>query len=136
MKNIGLLVLIVFCVGFAVALDFNVSNFCNEESLDDFEFPEKAPFSNEVANIYLVEESVGYIVLKDKEIESYGCGENEKPTYKIFIRDEQVVEEMMEADDVIDEYNKRRGDGGLKVEAVGFFRNVKLFFINLFSRFF
>lgn len=131
-----LLVLMIFCVGLVAALDFDIHSFCSDEIPGDFELPEKVPFSSEVINIYLGEESVGYLVLKDKKLESHGCGENEKPTYRIMIRDEQVIEDLMGADDVINEYNKQRGDGGLKVEGVGFWRNMKMFFINLFSRFF
>ena len=129
-------ILLVLCVGFAVAIDFNASDFCNEEISEEFVLPNKVPFSDEVVNVYLADESIGYIVLEDKVIESYGCGENEKPTYKIFVRDEKVIDDILDAEDKVGEYNKQRGDGGLRIEAVGFWRGAKLFFINFFSRFF
>ena len=135
-KGFALLFLMIFCVGMVMALDFNVSTFCNEEIPDSYALPNKAPFSNEVVNVYLLEESIGYVVLKDKKIESYGCGENEGPTYKIFIESEEVVEKILDSENMINEYNEQRAEGGLRVEGVGAWRSVKLFFINLFSKFF
>ena len=137
MKRIGLVLFIsVFLMTFCFALDIDVGTLCNNDSVVGMELPGGVPFSNEVFNIYLADEIVGSIVLKDKKIDSVSCDEDDDSTYNVYVESEDVVDDIMAADDKIDEYNKKRRDGSLRIDAVGFFRTIKLGFMNFFSRFF
>jgi len=136
MKKIGMLLIFVLCMSFALSQDFDVTTFCNEELPDDYELPGGLPFSNEVLNFYVAEESVGHVVLKDKKVDSYGCSEHEKPTYKIYVAGQETLDDIAAAEDPIEEYRAKKKSGELKIKAVGFFKNIKWFFIDFFSRFF
>ena len=131
-----LLLVSVFFMSFAFAEDIKIADLCKEESVVGVKVPSGVPFSNEVFNVYLAGESVGSIILTQKKIASVSCDEHDKPTYNIMIESEDVVKTIIASEDMIDEYHKQRKSGALEIDAVGFFRTIKLGFINFFSKFF
>lgn len=125
MKKLLLLGLImIFVVSFAVAenetemkeTEKEEANLCdylmNDVGIEvGDKIPGYIPYSNEVMNIYDADESlVGHVVLEKSEITSIGCEAKESPTYKVYLADDSVVEEILSAESPVDALNDKLGN--------------------------
>jgi hypothetical protein len=94
--------------------------------------PKVLPYSNEVFNIYtLDEEVIGYIQAENNKISNYDCVEHEKPTYKVYLEDTGVIDNILDAESPIDELNSRKKSKELTIKGVGIIKKTKGSFISL-----
>jgi hypothetical protein len=91
------------------------------------EIPEKVPFKNEILNVYLAEESFGFLKINESIVSDIGCGENENPTYEIYIKDYSVFTKFEQGFD-IDKLDSMLGDE-IIIKGIGFGKKFNLFFI-------
>jgi len=93
------------------------------------EIPEKVPFKNEILNVYLAEESFGYLEINESIISDIGCEENENPSYEIYIKDYSVFTQFEKGFD-LDKLNSMLGDE-IIIKGVGIGKKFKLFFVKI-----
>lgn len=73
--------------------------------------PGYIPYSNEVMNIYDSEENlVGHVVLEKSEITSIGCEAKDAPTYKVYLANDNVIDDILGAESPVDALNDKLGN--------------------------
>ncbi len=139
-KHIFILILAVFTtITFVNAIDisdFSCQNIVQYKDLAIGQtLPEKAPFTDEIINVYLSEEIYGDIILENKTISDFSCTESEEATYKIYIKSLNTVEDFLNSEDAIETYKQKSDSGEIKVKGVGFGHKIKIAFVKLFLKF-
>lgn len=102
---------------------------CNyiKEKAEGKHIPKGMPYSNEVMNIYTLEEEiVGNLIIKDKTMETVTCTENNKPTFKVYIKDLKTAEDIFNSDNRIDAFKNKLSDKEIIIKGVKFFKKIKL----------
>lgn len=103
---------------------------CNKiMSIDKIEvggkLPGYIPYGNEKMNVYDSEDAlVGNVVFEKGVMVSMGCTDVEDPTYKVYLKDDDVVDDIMGAESPIDELSDRLGKD-IILEGQSFTKKVK-----------
>jgi hypothetical protein len=97
--------------------------------------PEKAPFTDEIINIYLSEETYGNLEIENKTIKDFLCNENENATYQIFVQNEKVVEDFLNSEDILETYQNKTDSGEIEIKGIGLGKKIKLFFVKIALKF-
>jgi hypothetical protein len=98
--------------------------------------PEKVPFTDEIVNIYIENETFGNIVLENKTIKDFSCKENQYATYKVHINNLSSLNDFMNSKDFIGTYKNKTKSGEIDINGVGLGKKIKLSFVNLFLKFY
>lgn len=109
----------------------------NYTNFDGAVMPKGIPFSNEVFNAYMEDETpVGSLTVEKKVITQAGCEIQDEYTYKVTIKDLETVEKIYGAQDGVTEYNNQRDLGNIDIEATTFGGSVKIAAVNTIARVF
>ena len=103
-----------------------------EEALVEVEIPKQVPFKSELVGLYVDEGFVFSMEFKDKKFVQMNCELSEEQTYNIYIASSLIMEVSQTNEEInpIDFYNEKKKSGELKIDGVGFFRSIKMGFIN------
>lgn len=140
MKSVKLSLIAVFLVFSIISIGaVSVSNCKSLEAQKSLiigkTLPDKAPFSDEIINIYIENETFGNIVLENKTLKSFSCIENQSATYKIYIKNTSVINDFMNSDDFMGTYKNKTSSGEIEVKGVGLGKKIKLGFVKFFLNF-
>ncbi|MGM5483562.1 MAG: hypothetical protein ACQER9_01445 [Nanobdellota archaeon] len=92
---------------------------------EGYKVPKFIPYGNEVMNVYGPDkEALGHIVTEKHKVKSFGCSLTNNPTYNVYIKDENVVEEIIDSDNRLKELNKNLGKD-IKIKGKNIMKNVK-----------
>jgi hypothetical protein len=100
-----------------------------------FKIPDKAPFTDEIINVYLNGSIFGNIVIENRTLKDFSCLEKEDATYKIFVKNRSVVSGFINSEDVLQTYKDKSDLGEVKIKGVGLVKKIKLGFVKLFLNF-
>jgi hypothetical protein len=119
--------------------DINNENFCivmqKEFNGTEFNIPKYIPYGNERMNIYLSpDEFLANLVTEDRKLKSIGCKEVNDPTYNIYIKKFNVVEEIKESDNPIDFINDKIKNKEIDIQGVTASKKIKGFFTKITIR--
>jgi len=89
------------------------------------------PYKNEIFNIYLSDKSIGHMKIEDRVIVSIGCEESENPTYNIYVRDMDVIEDIKNSEKPIEEFNNKLKNKDIVMEGTSFGKKIKGLFTRL-----
>ncbi len=138
-KYLAIGIFFVFLIASVSAIEITDFSCKNVENYKDMaigkNLPESAPFTNEVLNIYVSNETYGNLVIEEKIIIDFSCIENENATYNVYIKDSSVIKDFAESDDIIETYKNSTESGDLEIKGVGFGKKIKLAFVKFFLKF-
>ena len=113
---------------------------CNEISvefskLENLKVPGVILYKNERFNFYTLEkESIGHLILEKKVITSVGCDIINESTYMVYMKDRETVEDIRNAENPIDEYNKKIKSKDIIIEGATVTKKIKNFFTNFATK--
>lgn len=139
MKRVGVIfgLLLLISIGFVMAEDFTFEQMeCQsilqyKSEIIGIEIPEEVPLNSEIINLYLSENIYGHIVLENKVVEDFDCTENEEATYDVFIKDEQTLWDIYEAEDVADMMLEKFSNKEIKLKGKTFSNKIKAVFARI-----
>jgi len=125
--------IMLFSLTFMSALDnFNCQTLESQKSLAiGQKIPDKAPFTDEIINLYLENQTYGNLILVNKTISDFSCSENENATYKVYVKNTSVIQKFMESNDSLQTYKNETSSGNIEIKGVGLGRQIKLFFAKI-----
>jgi hypothetical protein len=97
--------------------------------------PDKAPFTDEIINVYILEEIYGNLQIENKTIKDFSCIKHENATYEIHINNSLVIQDFFESEDIIQTYKEKSDSGEIQIKGIGFGKKVKFFFVKFFLKF-
>lgn len=141
-KNI-LILLLTFSISLAIVsavapeiTDFSCQNIVQYKDMAIGQtLPDKAPFTDEIINIYLNEGAYGNLVIQNKTIANFSCEESEEPTYKIHVETTQTIEDFLNSNDTLETYKIKSDSGEIEIKGVGLGKKIKLAFVKFFLKF-
>ncbi len=95
------------------------------------EIPKQIPYGNELFNIYIGEEVLGYIEITDSIISDFGCVENENETYRVYIKDYSVLGSFGETADPFEMLQDKLKSKEIEIKGIGFSKKTKMFFTKI-----
>lgn len=132
-------IFLIYAIVVVSAVDINDFSCKNVENYKDLAIgktlPESAPFTNEILNIYISNESYGNLIIKNKTIYDFSCIENENATYKVYVKDISVIKDFSESDDFIGTYKNKTSVDEIEIKGIGLGKKIKLAFVKLFLKF-
>ncbi len=94
--------------------------------------PEGIPYQDEVFNLYKGENtSIGSLTIVEGEITNLSCGENDEPTFNIYIEGDDTIKDIIEADDKLAAYKEKKSNDEIRIEGATFTKSIKQFFVNI-----
>ena len=106
-----------------------------DSALKDYIGAEVPMYGNERVNVYLADGTpIGYAITSNGVFYEMGEGKIDDPTMNIYIEDGDTINSIMEADNKLDKFYELKGQGKIKVDPVGFGKNIKYFFTNIIGR--
>ncbi len=93
--------------------------------------PSQIPFNTEIFNIYIAEESYGFLELNNSMIEEFDCIENENATYDILIESEATLFDIYESEALVDTLLEKISDGEIKIKGKSFTKKFKSTFVKI-----
>jgi len=131
-KNIFFVTLLVLSlISFVFAEEINFTQMeCQsiiqyKDSIIGQELPEKVPVTNEILNIYISDESYGFIQIENKVVTDFGCEKKEKATYDLLIKDENTLFSFMESDDPMNTLIEKLNDREINLKGKKFSKKIK-----------
>ena len=116
--------------------DFSCKNIEKQKDLAIGQtLPDKAPFTDEIINIYLENETYGNLVIENKTIKDFSCVKNENATYEIFINSSSVIQDFLKSDDLLSTYKEKSDSGEIEIKGIGLGKKFKLFFVKFLLNF-
>lgn len=104
----------------------------------DLPEPFSTVYGNEQIDFYLGDKTnntvIGHIRTSQGKFTEIGRGTSDKTSLRIYIRDKEVVEELVTSDSPFSEFRQMKKDNKIKIEAVGTVNKIKNFFVSLASR--
>lgn len=117
--------------------DLNCQNALNyKDQIIGKAIPDKAPFNNEILNVYISEEIYGNLVIEESVIEDFSCVENEDASYELTIKDLETMKKFVGSEDYIQTYKEMKKSGEIEIKGVGLGKKIKLAFVNFILKFF
>lgn len=109
-------------------------DFMSQDGLIGFEMPSFVPYNTEVFHIYYQNDApFGFVELVNKKIVGAGCDIQGKPTFVVYVKDDETLLNIVNAENPLDAFNKARSDGDIVIKGVTFGKKVKGFFTNVLA---
>ena len=131
------IILVMFALLLATAVLADGSEICdyiiNHEKFSVGKtLPDKVPYSNEVANLYtLDEELIGHIIIVDKIVTEMNCTEVVEPTYNVYIKDVDTIKDIESAESPADEVDDKMSAGDIIIKGTSFGKKTKALFTRI-----
>jgi hypothetical protein len=129
MKKIILILVVTLLFAFSVSAQ-SLQDEC-EITIGMYDFagqkiPRLMPYKNEVFNAYDFKGNpIAHLVIKNKEIISYGCDVVEDATYKVSIRSVDTIKNIQDAKSPMKEFNKKLKTKEIQVKGVKLTKKLK-----------
>jgi hypothetical protein len=137
-KTVLIISLLALFAVFAVSVAATPKEICDflVTEAQGKQIPKAAPFSNEVINLYtLNDELIGKLILTDKVIETITCEEKGNSTYSAYIKDLQTVKDIKAAPNKLKAFKEKLSQKDIILKGDKFFSNIKLFFAKIVLKF-
>lgn len=94
--------------------------------------PKEVPFSNEVFIVFIDTNLIASVKLENKEITSFDCSNESKPTFEIYLSSSIFSQEQVKLlnENPIKFYLENKKTGNIEIKANGFMQGLKLGFMN------
>lgn len=91
-------------------------------------------YGNEQVTFYLGNKSnhqvLGHLRTHKGKFTDMGPGKADKSSFNVYIKSEAVIEELLASDTPVSDLKRLKNEGKIKIEGVGFFNQLKGFFVS------
>lgn len=136
MKKVYLFAIFILLIGSAYSVENIKYEDCYslllyKDKIIGFEIDSSVPVDTEIINVYINNSIYGSVDINRKVIEDISCDKNEDATYSIYIKGQDDIFDIYNAEDKVGKLLEKIKNKNIVLKGETFSKKIKGFFINL-----